>query len=43
MAVQAEEKAVKVKKGKISKGSNDETKPSLPTDSTGERNLRTLP
>ena len=37
MAVQAEEKAVKVKKGKISKGSNDETKPSLLTDSTGEK------
>jgi len=37
MAVQAEEKAVKVKKGKISKGSKDETKPSPPTDSTGEK------
>lgn len=37
MAVQAEEKTVKVKKGKISKGSKDETKQSLPTDSAGEK------
>ena len=37
MAVQAEEKTVKVKKGKISKGSKDEMEQSLPTDSAGEK------
>lgn len=37
MAVQAEEKTVKVKKQKISKGSKDETKQSVPTDTTGDK------
>ena len=38
MAVQAaEEKKLKVKKGKISKGSKDETKQTLPSDCTGEK------